>query len=66
MCKRIPLGVVDTMLLENLSHDGNGRINRVRDNKHERLWGGGSDTNGQILDNASVDLTRTLAKPVTI
>lgn len=51
-----PLGVKDTKFLEYFSHNWDGRIDGVRDNKHESLRCGGRDSSSKILDDTSVDL----------
>lgn len=52
----IPLGVVDTMFLEHLSDDGDGRVDRVGDDEDERFGGGCCDSGGKVFHDSSVDL----------
>ncbi len=51
-----PLGVVDTLGLQNLSEDRDGRVDWVGDDKDEGLWAGGSDGLGEGGADSSVDL----------
>ena len=44
------------MLLEDLCHDGNGRVDGVGDDEHEGLGGHGRDASSEVFDDASVDL----------
>ena len=51
-----PLRIKDTVLLEDLGDDGDGRVNGVGDDKDERLWRALRDTGGEVADDACVDL----------
>ena len=53
--KSLPLGVVDTGLLEGLGEDGDGRVDRVGDNQDEGLGAGVGDSLGEGGTDASVD-----------
>lgn len=50
------LGVKDTVFLEDLGDDGDGRVDWVRDDEDEGFGCCGGDTCGEIADDASVDL----------
>lgn len=52
----IPLGVKDTVLLEDLSNDRDSRVDRVGDDKDKCLGGSLCDTSGKISDDTGVDL----------
>ena len=51
-----PLGIEDTVLLEDFGDDWNGRIYRVRNHKDESLGAGLGNPSGEITNNTSVDL----------
>ena len=52
----VPLGVENAMFLEDLSYDGDCRVDGVGDDKDECLGTGCGDTNGQVVNDAGVDL----------
>ena len=52
----VPLGVENAMFLEDFSYDGDGRIDGVGDDQDECLGTGCGDTNGQVVNDAGVDL----------
>lgn len=45
------------MLLENFCENGNGGVNRVRDDENEGFRSSGGNFGCQAFDDASVDLT---------
>lgn len=51
-----PLGVKDTVLLEDFGDNGDCRVHRVRDDEDEGLWGVLRDAGGEVAHNACVDL----------
>ena len=53
---RIPLRVENSSFLEDLSNNGDGRIDGIRNNENECLRSCRGDANGQIMDDASIDL----------
>jgi hypothetical protein len=53
---RIPLRVENSSFLENLGNNGDGGIDRIRNNENKCLRSCRGDTNGQIMDDASIDL----------
>lgn len=52
----VPLGVKNAMFLEDLGDDGDCRVDGVGDDKDECLGTGRGDTNGQVVNDSSVDL----------
>ena len=52
----VPLGVKNAMFLEDLSDDGDCRVDGVGDDEDECLGTGRGDTNGQVVNDSSVDL----------
>lgn len=54
----VPLGIENTEFLEDLSNDGNGRVNRVGDDQYEGFGSSGRDSSGKIFDNAGIDLMK--------
>ena len=52
----IPLRIKDTMFLEDLGDDWNGRVDRVRNHKDESLGAGQGDPCSEIANDTSVDL----------
>ena len=52
----LPLGVENTVLLEHLDDDGDGRVHGVGDDKDKRVRASLRNTGRQIADNACVDL----------
>ena len=57
----MPLGIENTVLLENLGNNGHSRVDRVRDNKDESLRSSRCDASCQVTDDASVDLVSSSA-----
>lgn len=60
---RLPLGVENSSLLEDLSNNGDGRIDRIRNNENKCFGSCRRNTNGQIMDDTSIDLL-TVRSPV--
>ena len=60
---RVPLRVKNSSFLEDLSNNGDGGIDRIRNNENKCLRSCRGDTNGQIMDDASIDLL-TIRSPV--
>jgi hypothetical protein len=56
-CLMVPLGVKDTVLLENFGDNWNGGVDRVRNHQDESLGAGLGDASSKIADDTSVDLT---------
>lgn len=54
----LPLGVENTLLLEDFGDDRDGGVDWVGDDENERLGGGRGDACGQVSDDACVDLQR--------
>ena len=54
-----PLRVKRAVLLEDLSHNRNGRVDWVRDDQDESIGRGGGNASGKIANDASVDLNNT-------
>ena len=54
----LPLGIVNTSLLEHLCDNRNGRVNWIRDHEDESLGGSCGDPICKISDDSSVDLGR--------
>lgn len=55
-----PLGVKDTLLLEDLCDDGDGRVDGVGDDENESLGCGLCDADGDVADNAGVDVEEVI------
>lgn len=53
---RLPLWIENVVLLEHFCDYGNGRVDRIRDDKYECLWSCGSDASGKAFYDAGVDL----------
>jgi hypothetical protein len=53
---RVPLRIENSSFLEDLSNNGDGRIDRVGNNENKCLRSCRGDTNGQIMDDTSIDL----------
>lgn len=53
---RIPLRVENSSFLEDLSNNGDGGIDRIRNNENKCFRSCRGDTNGQIIDDTSIDL----------
>jgi hypothetical protein len=56
--KKLPLGIVDTVLLENFGNYRNGGIYRVRNNENESFGSESGDTRREIAHNTRVDLVK--------
>jgi hypothetical protein len=56
----LPLRIIDTVLLEDLSNNGNSGVDRVGDNQDEGLGGMLGNTNSKITDDTSVDLEKII------
>jgi hypothetical protein len=54
--KNVPFGVENTMFLEDLGDNGDCRVDGVGDDKDECFGSRRGDANGQVMNNASVDL----------
>ena len=52
----VPLRVENSSFLEDLSNNGNGGVDRIRNNENKCLRSCRGDTNGQIMDDTSIDL----------
>jgi len=52
----VPLRVENSSFLEDLSNDGNGGVDRIRNNENKCLRSCRGDTKGQIMDDTSIDL----------
>lgn len=52
----VPLGVVGALLLENLGNDGDGRVDRVRDDKNKGLGRVLSNANSNVANDTGIDL----------
>jgi hypothetical protein len=52
----IPFRVEDASFFEDLSNDGHGRVDGIGDDKYKCLRSCRCNTNGQIMDDASIDL----------
>ena len=61
-----PLGVEYTSLLEDLGGDGNGRVDRVGDDKHECFWAVLGNALDETLHDTGVDLEEGLLKTVLL
>ena len=53
---RVPLRIENSSFLEDLSNNGDGGIDRIRNNENKCLGSCRGDTNGQIMDDTSIDL----------
>jgi hypothetical protein len=53
---RVPLRVEDSSFLEDLSNNGDGGIDGIRNDENECLRSCRGDTNSQIIDDTSIDL----------
>ena len=54
--QKSPLRVEDSVLLEDLSDDGDSRVDRVRDNEDECLRSMLRDAGGEVADDTCIDL----------
>lgn len=63
---RVPLRVENSSFLEDLSNNGDSGIDRIRNNEYECFRSCRGDTNGQIIDDTSIDLlsVRSLARSI--
>jgi hypothetical protein len=52
----VPLRVENSSFLEDLSNNGDGGIDRIRNNENKCFRSCRGDTNGQIIDDTSIDL----------
>ena len=52
----VPLRVENSSFLKDLSNNGDGGIDRIRNNENKCLRGGRGDTDGQIMDDTGIDL----------
>ena len=52
----VPLGVVGALLLENLGNDGDGGVDRVRDDKNKGLGRVLSNANSNVVNDTGIDL----------
>jgi hypothetical protein len=55
-----PLRVIYVVLLEHLREDGDGRVDRVRDNEDKGLRARRCDAGGEITADAGVDLEQVI------
>jgi hypothetical protein len=55
-----PLRVIYVVLLEHLREDGDGRVDRVRDNEDKGLRARRRDAGGEITADAGVDLEQVI------
>jgi hypothetical protein len=53
---RVPLRVENSSFLEDLSNNGDGGIDRIRNNENKCFRSCRGDANGQIMDDTSIDL----------
>lgn len=53
----IPLGIEDTVLLEDFSDNWNSRVDRVRNHENESLGTVHGDPGSKIANDTGVDLT---------
>jgi hypothetical protein len=53
---RVPLRVENSSFLEDLSNNWDGGIDRIRNNENKCSRSCRGDTNGQIIDDTSIDL----------
>lgn len=56
-----PLGVVDTLLLQDLGNNGDGRVDWVADDENKCLGSIGGNTNGNVSDNGGVDVEEVVS-----
>ena len=59
-----PFGIIDTLLLEDLSDDGYSRVDWVGNHKYESLGSILRDSGSEITDDTSVDLPQSHEGPV--
>ena len=57
----IPLGIENTVLLENLGNNGHSRVDRVGNDKNESFRSSRCDASCQVTDDARVDLSSSSA-----
>lgn len=53
---RVPLRVENSSFFEDLGNNRDGGIDRIRNNENKCLRSCRGDTNGQIMDDTSIDL----------
>lgn len=54
------LGVVDALVLENLTNNGDGRVHRVRDDGNQSLGGDLADGLGEVADNGRISVEKVI------